>query len=42
VEKDPAMLEMEIPLAVGKLADMAANIARIEHFTGLTTPTAII
>ncbi|NOR20669.1 MAG: alpha-D-glucose phosphate-specific phosphoglucomutase [Xanthomonadales bacterium] len=42
VEKDPAMLEMEISLAVGKLADMAANIARIEHFTGLTTPTAII
>jgi phosphoglucomutase len=42
VEKDPAMLEMETSLAVGKLADMAANIARIEHFTGLTAPTTII
>ena len=42
VENDPAMLEMETSLAVGKLADVAADIARIRHFTGLEAPSAII
>jgi phosphoglucomutase len=42
VENDPAMLEMETSLAVGKLADVAADVARIRHFTGLEAPTAII
>ena len=42
VENDPAMLEMETSLAVGKLADVAADIARIRHFTGLAAPSAII
>ena len=42
IENDPTMLEMETSLAVGKLAEVAAEIARIKHFTGLDTPTAII
>jgi len=42
VENDPAMLEMETSLAVGKLAEVAAAVARIRHFTGMEAPTAII
>jgi phosphoglucomutase len=42
VENDPAMLEMETSLAVGKLAEVAAAVARIRHFTGMDAPTAII
>jgi len=42
VENDPTMLEMETSLAVGKLAEVAADVARIKHFTGLDAPTAII
>jgi phosphoglucomutase len=42
VETDPHRLLLSADTALGHLGDAAAEIARIQHFTGLAQPTAII
>jgi len=42
VETDPQRLMLSTDAALGYLGDAAADIARIQHYTGLTEPTAII
>ena len=42
VETDPQRLLLASDIALGYLGDAAAEIARIQHFTGLTQATAII
>ena len=39
---DPQRLLLSSDIALGYLGDAAAEIARIQHFTGLTQATAII
>ena len=41
-ETDPQRLLLSSDIALGYLGDTAAEIARIQHFTGLTQPSAII
>jgi phosphoglucomutase len=42
IVKDPAGLDLDPDDALQDLATSAAEIARIEHFTGLSKPTAVI
>jgi phosphoglucomutase len=42
LEINPQRLQLTTDIALGNLGNVAAKIARIQHFTGLTEPSAII
>lgn len=41
-EQDPHRIQLSPDEALGELGELAARVARIEHFTGLQAPTAVI